>query len=849
MTRINTNISSLTAQNTLSSSNASLQQTLTRLSTGLRINSGKDDPAGLIAANELGNDIKSSQQAIANSQVANQLISTADSALGQISSLLTDVKGLVNQASNTAVLSASQIAANQLQIDSSLDAINRISQTTNFQGQKLLDGSLGFIVGKDTGFGKVQDLQVNQANFGTQSSVAIDIKVTGLAKQAQVGATVNDGVSSDVKATAHLSFADASSLTIQASSTGTTSNGIRIKFTESGTIGAGNGSAAFDSSSQTLNITVANTGTTTATTIANAITSGTDFTVTAHSTGATGFVHGTDSPTLATNTISTGDAGNLTVTSLIPGANTANVLFVLGDATGGPTVSVDSSNNLSITVNDSKHNGGVTTLASISAAINAYKDTSGRQVYSSNVNVAGTVNTAVNATTRLAADGTAVAAKVDSSTALAIANGPTITFKALGAAATGARIVFSKGGAGSESAVYDSTANGGKGQLTVNLDDVFGGGALNGTYSKADLLFLINGATATSGPNPFKALVAGDISTASIDTTLVGVLPTSAVATVVTGTDGALNAVNGALAGGGIGGQFGIGGGTTAGTGTSGLAADLTLQIGGNSGSQILSFGKGTTAAQVASALNQISDSTGVSASTEGDQLVIKSTDYGSAAFVNVKIVSEGTGGAFGSTLSGTHGNGSDISATVNNVAATGTANTVSFNTSSLAFSAALDPTKVSLGDDIKFNLNGGGALFQLGPDVQSSEQARLGIQSVDTSTLGGTVGRLFELGSGKDASLVNNTKLAGKIISSAINTVDSLRGRLGAFQKSTLDTNIATLTNTVTNLTAAQSSIQDADFAAESANLTRAQILVQSGTSVLSIANKNPENVLSLLR
>ena len=133
MTRINTNVTSLAAQQTLVTSNNNLTQTLTRLSTGLRINSGKDDPAGLIAANSLANDITSSQQAIANSQVANQMISTADSALSQISSLLTTVNGLVNQASNTAALSGSQIAAKQLQIDSSLYAINRISQTTTLQ--------------------------------------------------------------------------------------------------------------------------------------------------------------------------------------------------------------------------------------------------------------------------------------------------------------------------------------------------------------------------------------------------------------------------------------------------------------------------------------------------------------------------------------------------------------------------------------------------------------------------------------------------------------------------------------------------------------------------------------------
>ena len=118
---------------------------MNRLSTGLRINTGKDDPAGLIASEVLRSDIVSVQNAITNSQRADQLIATADSALGQVSSLLNDIRGLVSQAANTGALSDEQIAANQLQIDSSLEAIDRISQTTSFQGRRLLDGSLGFI--------------------------------------------------------------------------------------------------------------------------------------------------------------------------------------------------------------------------------------------------------------------------------------------------------------------------------------------------------------------------------------------------------------------------------------------------------------------------------------------------------------------------------------------------------------------------------------------------------------------------------------------------------------------------------------------------------------------------------
>ena len=77
MTRINTNVSSLLAQTTLARSNADLQTSLTRLSTGLRINNGKDDPAGLIASENLRRDITSVRRAISNTQRANQLIATA----------------------------------------------------------------------------------------------------------------------------------------------------------------------------------------------------------------------------------------------------------------------------------------------------------------------------------------------------------------------------------------------------------------------------------------------------------------------------------------------------------------------------------------------------------------------------------------------------------------------------------------------------------------------------------------------------------------------------------------------------------------------------------------------------
>ena len=82
MTRINTNVSSLTAQSNLARSNDQLQTALTRLSTGLRINSGADDPAGLIASEILKADINNTNQAIANSQSADQMVKHRRQCLG-----------------------------------------------------------------------------------------------------------------------------------------------------------------------------------------------------------------------------------------------------------------------------------------------------------------------------------------------------------------------------------------------------------------------------------------------------------------------------------------------------------------------------------------------------------------------------------------------------------------------------------------------------------------------------------------------------------------------------------------------------------------------------------------------
>ena len=88
----------------------------------------------------------------------------------------------------------------------------------------------------------------------------------------------------------------------------------------------------------------------------------------------------------------------------------------------------------------------------------------------------------------------------------------------------------------------------------------------------------------------------------------------------------------------------------------------------------------------------------------------------------------------------------------------------------------------------------------------------------------------------------------AENILKQSIDEISVLRGRLGAFERNTIDTNIRSLRIGLENITASESKIRDTDFARETAELTRSQILVQAGTSVLATANTTAQSVLALL-
>ena len=294
------------------------------------------------------------------------------------------------------------------------------------------------------------------------------------------------------------------------------------------------------------------------------------------------------------------------------------------------------------------------------------------------------------------------------------------------------------------------------------------------------------------------------------------------------------------------GGAATIGGGCGESWAAGTVAVDVEVTVAGTTGGEVLSFGAGTSITQVVAAINAVSDATGVAATNNAGTLELDSTAYGSASFVSVNVLSGDTNGTFAGGLSATRNSGTDVVASVNGILANGSGNTLSINTATLDLTLTVDAGSST---DVNFTINGGGALFQLGPDVVSNQQARIGITSVNTAQLGGVNGKLFQLGVGGTADLATDPTTGARIVEEAIDQITSLRGRLGAFQRTTLETNRSALNDTLVNLTEAESLIRDADFAAETAALTRAQILVQTGTTVLQIANSNPQNVLALLR
>ncbi|WP_448676175.1 flagellin [Delftia acidovorans] len=192
---INTNVVSINAQRNLGLSGSSLATSMQRLSSGLRVNSAKDDAAGLAISERMSTQVRGLAVASRNANDGISLAQTAEGALGKVGDMLQRMRELSVQASN-ATNSKSDREALQSELVQLRDEVDRVAKTTTFNGQKLLEGSFSggvFQVGANAGdnitVGALANMKV--ADLGNSSYASGTAAITGIsATAADVSVTV-----------------------------------------------------------------------------------------------------------------------------------------------------------------------------------------------------------------------------------------------------------------------------------------------------------------------------------------------------------------------------------------------------------------------------------------------------------------------------------------------------------------------------------------------------------------------------------------------------------------------------------------------------------------------------------
>lgn len=224
LTSINQNISSLNAQRNLQLNSVRLQQSVERLSSGLRINRGADDPSGLIMSEQLRAQVSSLDVAQQNALQGVNLIKTAEGALNEVNGLLKQMRSLAVSAASDSNQNDTSRAALQSQVASALTTLNSIATTTAYGGRKLLDGSAGTktTIGDTTHIASatLSGLAANQAGWA-------DVHITAAAEKATISSAATIGAATDTFASDMTGFdaGDEAALYV---------NGIKVNITTNG---------------------------------------------------------------------------------------------------------------------------------------------------------------------------------------------------------------------------------------------------------------------------------------------------------------------------------------------------------------------------------------------------------------------------------------------------------------------------------------------------------------------------------------------------------------------------------------------------------------------------------------
>ena len=728
---LNTNVASLNAQHSISSTNSALGKSLERLSTGLKINRGADGPAALVISEQQRAQISGLRTAIDNTNKGVSMVQTAEGALNEINRLLGKVRGLALDSANSGVNDASALAANQAEIDNALETISRIANTTKFGASKfLLNGQAGVVASvngaNNSALGRIQ--AGTASVVGSQTVVVGAVgggTITGAANMNQTtaptGGYVTGAAVSDDTSNASAALAAGSSITI---SGGGLASAVVVDLTGATT------NAGIDTTLQTALDTAAG-------------------------------------------------AGKFNVVA----ANGAALVITANDSNDAVTMVASNAATQART-------GVSTTLASnASTAGTAYLTLSGG-------GLAGSLQVDLAAANTAAAAVTAVQAALDAaagsgSFTVSGSNGsPLVITSKIGSGA----ITADSGSAAM--ATYLGITDAGAGQVGTAGAAITNLTATNGVATGGRAVGAANASSGNLSANGQLTVTGGGL-TANL---VVGVAAGDNIATIVAKTQAALDAA-GATGGGA--GKFTV-------SGSAGNKLTIQSNVLGSAAITVRADSATTTAV------------TGVSNA---------SADTGPAGNALRVFV----GATEASVSAGSQGLG--------NAAAFGGANGLSFVVGVSGGKATSGTTMLDIVDN--------SLTFQIG--ANANETAEISIDKVTADKLGSGVSGLgnaatTDLGKIKVTSTAD-AQDAIKVVDQAIADVSSLRGKLGAFQANTLESNATNLRATLENTTAAESVIRDTDFAMEIATFTKLQTQMQAGATVLGNANQLTTLVAGLLR
>jgi flagellin len=885
---INTNITSLNTQNQLNKSQTAMSSALQRLSSGLRINSAKDDAAGMAISSRMTTQINGLNQAVRNANDGISLTQTAEGALGESTNILQRIRELAVQSANSSN-SASDRKAMQSEVNQLISELDNNANTTSFNGIKLLDGSFSsqtFQVGANAN-------QTLNVNIGAATTDRLGVSKVA-SSNAVSGITVGTRTGNIASASAFVKT-DATDVTGAAESA-TMEQNLVVRDASGAQLGADIAIAAGDDA-KTIAKSINDEKISGVTAVANANTAVIDTTSTKASKGdyiTFDLTVGSQTQTVSYNV----------------GANDKETAENLTSALQKAVAAInedETNSDVSVSVADGK--AYVTSASSLNIGIDNY-DKVRSTTFALDIGAADSEATGISfdidiggaGATSVQINFAAGASESERNNALFAGlssqlDGLAFVTQAKSGGAVSITTIAVAGAAGDEDGgmaeitnfVVDNEASAGTTELNIDLatDSPYTIDGTNKGASGKDLT-LVAGDDATielfevvnSSVLSFGAKSGAMVNVQDLDTA------GTAIAAAVRGTveitmDEGFSVESDVAAG--LGNVFGVGANTkasTVGAGNTDVSSGnnvtaQTLTITGNSVTDV-KVQADMSAKEIAAAVNAVADKTGVEATARTTATLGNLSTAGVVSFnLNGQLISAGVSSTSNletlakaiNTKSAATGVTAQLDVEKNSIsllAADGrNIEITDFNNSSATELAKAtmtvkgeNGTAVRLSDsnnpatDADSTVVGGQVSFK------SPSGASFSVSSTADENTGGLfAGQSNQIQAASlktvesiDLSTVQGATDAIDIIDGALGQINELRSDLGAIQNRFTST-VSRLSTSNENLSAARSRIQDADFAAESAAMSRAQVMQQASTAMLAQANALPQNVLSLLR